>query len=45
LDRQRRFNEERDKRADGRYEVRGRDKKGKVRDVEFSADGKLLEVE
>jgi len=33
------------KRSDGSYEVRGKDKKGKVRDVEFSAAGEVTEVE
>jgi hypothetical protein len=33
------------KRADGTFEVRGKDKKGKVRDVEMSATGEVLEVE
>lgn len=27
------------------YEVRGKDKRGKVREVEVSADGKVLEIE
>lgn len=33
------------KRSDGSIEVRGKDPKGKVRDVEFSATGEFLEVE
>ena len=33
------------KRSDGGFEVRGKDKQGKVRDVEFSASGEVLEVE
>jgi len=33
------------KRSDGGYEVRGKDKQGKVRDVEFSATGEFLEIE
>ena len=33
------------KRSDGGYEVRGKDKQGKVRDIEFSASGEVLEVE
>jgi hypothetical protein len=33
------------KRSDGSYEVRGKDKNGKVRDVEFSATGEIIEVE
>jgi hypothetical protein len=33
------------KRSDGTFEVRGRDNKGKVRDVEFSATGEVIEVE
>jgi hypothetical protein len=33
------------KRSDGSYEVRGKDKKGKVRDVEMSASGEVLEIE
>lgn len=33
------------KRADGTYEVRGKDKQGKVRDIDFSADGDILEIE
>jgi hypothetical protein len=31
--------------ADGGYEVRGKDKKGKVRDVELDANGKVIEIE
>jgi hypothetical protein len=30
---------------DGSYEVRGKDPKGKVRDVEFSPTGEVTEVE
>ncbi len=30
---------------DGSYEVRGKDSKGKVRDVEFSPSGEVTEVE
>jgi len=33
------------KRGDGSYEVRGRDKQGKVRDVEFGPNGEFLDVE
>ena len=33
------------KRGDGTYEVRGKDPKGKVRDVEMSATGEVLEIE
>ena len=33
------------KRADGTYEVRGKDKQGKVRDIDFSANGEILEIE
>jgi hypothetical protein len=33
------------KRADGSYEISGKDKKGKVRDVELTADGVVTEVE
>ena len=33
------------KRNDGSYEVRGKDKQGKVRDVEFSSTGEVTEVE
>jgi hypothetical protein len=33
------------KRSDGSYEVRGKDKQGRVRDVEFSPTGEFLEVE
>jgi len=32
-------------RSDGRYEVRGKDKTGKVRDVDISANGEVLEIE
>lgn len=33
------------KRADGSYEIRGKDKSGKVRDIDLSADGDVLEIE
>lgn len=33
------------KRSDGSYEVRGKDKQGKVRDVEFSPTGEVTEIE
>ncbi len=33
------------KRSDGTYEVRGRDKSGRVRDVELSANGEVIAVE
>lgn len=33
------------KRADGRYEVRGKDTRGKVRIVNLSATGEALEIE
>ena len=33
------------KHGDGSYEVRGKDPKGKVRDVEFSATGEVTEIE
>ena len=33
------------KRSNGSYEVRGKDPKGKVRDVEMSATGEVLEIE
>ena len=33
------------KHADGSFEVRGKDPKGKVRDVEFSPTGEVTEVE
>jgi len=33
------------KRSDGTYEVRGRDKAGRVRDVELSAAGEVIAVE
>ena len=32
-------------RSDGRYEVRGKDKQGKVRDIDLSATGEILEIE
>lgn len=33
------------KKSNGVLEVRGKDKKGKVRDVEFSPSGEVVEVE
>ena len=33
------------KRSDGSYEISGKDKKGKVRDVELTATGEVTEVE
>lgn len=33
------------KRGDGSYEIRGRDKQGKVRDVELNAKGEVTEIE
>ena len=33
------------KRPDGSYEISGKDKKGKVRDVELTATGEVTEVE
>lgn len=33
------------RRPDGGFEVRGKDAAGKIRDVEFSQDGKVLEIE
>jgi hypothetical protein len=33
------------RKADGGYEISGKDKKGKVRDVEFSATGEVTELE
>jgi hypothetical protein len=33
------------KKADGGYEISGKDKKGKVRDVELTATGEVTEVE
>ncbi len=33
------------KRSDGRYEVRGKDSRGKVRTVDVSESGDVLEVE
>lgn len=33
------------KKCNGVLEVRGKDKKGKVRDVEFSSSGEVVEVE
>jgi len=33
------------RRSDGRYEVRGKDNRGKVRDIDISDSGEILEVE
>jgi hypothetical protein len=33
------------KRSDDRYEVRGKDKRGKVRNVNLTAAGEVLEIE
>ena len=33
------------KRGDGSWEIRGKDKKGKTRDVELSATGEVLDIE
>ena len=33
------------KRADGSYEVRGRDKNGKVRDIDLTSSGEIIEIE
>ena len=33
------------KRKDGSVEVRGKDPRGKVRDIDFSASGEILEIE
>jgi len=33
------------KRKDGSVEVRGKDGRGKVRDIDFSASGEILEIE
>jgi hypothetical protein len=33
------------KKGNGVLEVRGKDKKGKVRDIEFSASGEVVEIE
>lgn len=33
------------RRSDGRLEVRGKDSKGIVRDVDFSAAGEVIEIE
>ena len=33
------------KRADGSYEIRGKDKAGKVRDIDLSGNGDVLEIE
>ena len=33
------------KRQDGTVEVRGKDPRGKVRDIDFSASGEILEIE
>ncbi len=33
------------RRSDGTYEIRGKDAKGKVRDIDLAADGKVIEIE
>ena len=33
------------RRADGSYEVRGKDKQGKVRDIDLTATGEVIEIE
>jgi hypothetical protein len=33
------------KRADGSYEIRGKDKTGKVHDIDLDAQGKVIEIE
>jgi hypothetical protein len=33
------------KRADGSYEIRGKDKTGKVRDIDLRGNGEVLEIE
>jgi len=33
------------KRGDGSYEIRGKDKKGKVRDIDLTAGGDVIEIE
>lgn len=33
------------KRADGSYEIRGKDKRGKVRDIDLTASGEVIEIE
>lgn len=33
------------KRSDGSFEIRGKDKKGKVRDIDLKANGEILEIE
>ncbi|MGE5193286.1 MAG: PepSY domain-containing protein [Deltaproteobacteria bacterium] len=33
------------KRSDGRYEVRGKDSRGKVRSIDISESGEVLEIE
>ena len=33
------------KRSDGGYEIRGKDKNGKVRDIDLTLDGKVIEIE
>jgi len=33
------------RRSDGTYEIRGKDAKGKVRDIDLAADRKVIEIE
>lgn len=33
------------KRADGTYEIRGKDKRGKSRDIDMTASGEVIEIE
>ncbi len=33
------------RRSDGSFEIRGKDAKGKVRDIDLAADGKVIEIE
>jgi hypothetical protein len=33
------------KKGDGNYELRGRDKRGKVRDIDLTPSGEVLEIE
>ena len=33
------------KRADGTYEIRGKDKRGKSRDIDMTATGEVIEIE
>ncbi len=33
------------KKPDGNYEIRGKDGKGKVREIELTAEGKVIEIE